>query len=302
MERRRSKRKKMTSAAPSRLVELTLVAYYPTPWKSDAEEVTALDQDRWHPTSKDFYAVAHTPNQGRHNATIVREVNNIRSLVGAIKFEDLHGRRERPNGSIGRLNLISHGGKRGVFGLSGEVRANGNVFCGRGLEDHFLDEVIDEHTLKWFNNEGRGHRDDIRAKLDRGAEFWLFLCSAASVGPCRVLSEKLANTFNVTVRAYNDEVWYYPDHKNAKNQIKCSGDDVACFMGRNLTSIGQDDADKDSKEDDQLEDRKKQGRGYFCHVKVPDAFAGTHMRHAVVISPKNIHEDEEGEEGGEDER
>ena len=280
MERRRSKRKKTTSAAPPHLVEVTLVAYYPSPWKNDAEEVAALAQDRWHPTSKDFYAVAHTPNQGRRNATIVREVNNVNTFFGAIKYEDCDAKKERPNGSIGRLNLISHGGK-GVFSLSGTVRSNGLVFTGRGSENHMIDEMIDDDTLEWFNQDAYGKqcRDEIRAKLNPKAELWLILCNAAGLGPSHNLSRRLAKTFNVTVRAYNKEVWYYPDQANPQNQIRCPIGAIACLNGRNLTSVGRDDPPKEHSE---------KGRGYFCQVKVPHDFAGTHMRNAERISPEDM--------------
>ena len=113
------------------------------------------------------------------------------------------------------------------------------------------------------------------------------MCSGAGLGPSRNLSQDLANTFNVTVCAYNDEVWYYPDHENPQAPIRCSGNDPACLKGRNLTSIGRDEPDKP----------KKKGRGYFCQAKVPDAYAGAHMRDSVKISPRNI---AEGKEDGDD--
>jgi hypothetical protein len=266
MTLKRSKRKKLTSAAPPRLLELTLVASYPTPWKGNpAAELGALAvEGRWHPTSEDFFAVAHTPNGARSNATIVREVNNIDTLIGAITKIPC------PNGGIGRLNLISHG-TDGILSLSGEVRANGYVSIGRGYSNSFEDKRIDEATLEWFNEDGRGriYRDMIRDKLNREAEIWLFMCKSAGIGKPFALARRLANTFGRRVMGYDSEVWYHhPDGK-----LSCAGRGPACIAGRNITSIGKNGT---------------QGLGYFCMVKVPEPFAGRHMAGAKSYDPVKI--------------
>lgn len=272
MSFKRSKRRKMTSAAPPQLVELTLVASFPRPWKSDGEELAAIPiRKRWHPSSVDFYAVAETPNRGRPNATIVREVTDVDSFIGAITCSDLRAKTPRPNGNIGRLNIISHGSS-GVLSLSGRVLANGGVPLGRGSSNPRNDERIDQTTLNWFNEteKGRAYRGLIRAKLNPGAEIWLIMCRSAGIGDSFIVARELAETFGVKVMGYSSEVWYHPDEN-----LVCPVGDPACVGGRNMTSIGENGT---------------KGRGYFCMVKVPDAFAGKHMNEATSYAPQNIKE------------
>jgi hypothetical protein len=247
------------------LVELTLVASYGSPWKGNlaAEIEATATKGKWHPTSIDFYAVAHTPNYGRRNATLVREVNNVDSLIGAITKTPC------PNGGIGRLNVISHG-TDGICSLHGEVRANGYVTIGRGHANPREDERIDGATLEWFNTNdvGRTYRDMIRAKLNSKAEIWLIMCKSAGIGDSFVVARELAETFGVRVMGYNSEVWYHPD-----DGLACPVGVPACVDGRNRTSIGENG---------------KQGRGYFCMAKVPDAFAGKHMSEATHYDPIKV--------------
>jgi hypothetical protein len=277
MEFLRTKRKKHTSVQPPILVELTMVAQFSGPWKvDDPEEVAAIQARRWHPTTMDFEAVANTPNAGFKLATTVQFVRDVDELIGQIYYQNYKAKIVRPNQNLGRVNLISHGGK-GVFALSGQVHTDGSVHLGDGDANPRYDQRIDERTLEWFNTDevGRTYRTMIREKLHPKAEFWLILCNGACVGKSYIAAQELANTFGRTVRAYADEVWCHPDRSGANNHIQCHGGDAACIMGRNMTSIGENGT---------------QGRGYSCQAKVPEAFAGKHMPAAETISPKNIWE------------
>jgi hypothetical protein len=275
MEFQRTKRKKHTSAAPPRLVELTLVARFPDPWKGNMPgAVQAIEEKRWHPTLTDFAAIARTPNKAARPRTTIKYAGDISELVQRLCYFDEESQWPRPNQNLVRVNLISHGGN-GVFALSGEVHTDGRVMLGRGDPNPLLDRRIDERTIEWFNTDPVGlvHRDAIREKLHPTAEFWLVLCNGACLGKSYILAQELANTLGVTVKGYRDEVWCHPDRPAPGNCIRCLPGARACIDGRNLTSIGENG---------------QQGRGYCCWTKVPDAFAGQHMSAAESFPPKQV--------------
>lgn len=275
MEFQRTKRKKHTSAAPPRSVELTLLARFADPWKGNMPgAVQAIAENRWHPTITDFWAIAKTPNRAARPRTTIEKAGDVSELIRRLCYIDEQPARPRPNQNLARVNLISHGGD-GVFALSGEVHTDGRVMLGGGNLNPLLDQRIDERTLEWFNDDPVGlvHRDAIREKLHPTAEFWLVLCNGACLGKSYIVAQELANTFGITVRAYREEVWCHPDLPAPGNYIRCPGNDRACIDGRNRTSIGEDGA---------------QGRGFSCWSKVPDAFAGKHMPAAESFRPKNV--------------
>jgi hypothetical protein len=278
MEFQRSKRRKHTSVAPPRLIELTLVARFQSPWTSESEEAAATQiEGRWHPSIVDFEAVANTPNRGFRYATIVQHVSNVGEMIARIWYKDSDEKNPkipRPNCNLGRLNIITHGDD-GVIALSGTLDRNGKCQLGDGDTNSRYDKRIDARTLEWFNTDevGRTYRDMIREKLHPTAEIWLILCKGACIGRSFELARDLANTFGVSVRGYTKEVWYEPDLASNGTRIVCGDADPACVGGRNRISIGKGGG---------------VGRGYFCMVKVPEAFTGKHMADAETFSVKNV--------------
>jgi hypothetical protein len=167
-------RKKSTPVVLPRSVEVTVVAKFERPWKNDRDEILVLDRGKWHPTSVDFLTVANVPNQIHPKLTDVLQIETLGQLIGALKT-DMNGR-ERPDHTVKRLNIISHG-QPGLVALSGTVAADGRCMLGGGSDDHANDRRIDEFALNWLNNDerGRGFREIARQKLHKDAEIWLIL-------------------------------------------------------------------------------------------------------------------------------
>jgi hypothetical protein len=148
----------------------------------------------------------------------------------------------RRAGSLGRINLFSHG-VAGTVALRGFIRPNdGRVFLADPDPEHpgmprsragdvtLYDDVdlgdyhlLDEAAITWLNSCKKGYllRDKIRRVCEPGggevAELWLVVCHGAggqggTQGPGDNLCNQLASTFQVKVRAYTEAVWYWPDY------------------------------------------------------------------------------------------
>lgn len=106
------------AVAPSRPIELTLVADFPSPWaneKDDTKELAVIAAGTWHPTVDDFQAVAEVPNpkNSKPPRTIVKYISTFGEFLGAFTMP--------PDRSIRRLNLISHA-QSGLVSLGGKLQ------------------------------------------------------------------------------------------------------------------------------------------------------------------------------------
>ena len=170
------------------------------------------------------------------------------------------------------------------------LHTDGRCILGGTASEPREEKTIDERTLEWFNTDdtGRIYRDMIRNVLTEDAELWLILCKGHEIGPSNILSQEFANTFGSVVRAYNEEIRYWPDYDVLKASIKCPPHAKACVNGRNLTSIG---GKKEKRKDGENFGAAKTGRGYFCRAKVPKEFAGEHLKcEDPPIRPTRVYE------------
>jgi hypothetical protein len=268
--------KKKSPGVPPRGSEVTVVANFPRPaaWGTrgspagDAAEVQLMKNKTWHPTIDDFMVVANVPNTGQTRPlTTVFTVNNVGEMLGAILDLDGGGKPRRPKNSIKRLNIISHGiaqiGKPALYGMAGTIKADGSCFINLSVpEDPSNPNApmaggLDESVLFWLDNTAKSLRDDCRSRFREDGEIGLILCNSAGVPlgfSSQLLMPTLGKTFNVRVRGYDDEIVY-------DNTF----DSTPRFHARDLTKIGQGTANPE-------------GQGYFCDVKVGQAFAGLHLQ------------------------
>jgi hypothetical protein len=269
-------KKKKSPVVATRGTEVTVVANFPRPaaWKTrgtaggDAAEIAVMNAKNWHPTTDDFLIVANVPNTGQKKAlTEVFTINNVGELLGAIL--NLKGNTPtRPKNSIKRLNIISHGiariGKPALYGMAGTIRANGDCLLNLSVPETTADPSgplkggLDESVLAFLDSTAKSIRDDCRARFREDGEIGLILCNSAGV-PLGISSQQLmpqlGKTFNVTVRGYDDEIFYDNTFNLTTNR----------FIKRDQTKIGATSSNPT-------------GDGYFCDVKVAKAFAGEHLK------------------------
>jgi peptidoglycan hydrolase-like protein with peptidoglycan-binding domain len=236
--------------------EVSLVATFrrPRAWKTfgtaegDAIELKLLKKGTWHPTSDDMRLVANVPNQGTMRTEVI-DISNMNGLIASI-IKRPNGQ-DRANGSIRRLNIISHGNP-GVIGLTGDVDDDGGIsFRSSGTQDLLDSETLDAFSLSRLNDEGCALRDQARAKFDPAGEIALILCNGG-LGSGLALMQDLSRVFNVRVLGYRDEILFHPQKDRSGTRI----------VQRDLTALGPDSPD---------------GRGYPCIVTVPPELAGTHL-------------------------
>jgi hypothetical protein len=286
---------KSTPSLPPRPEEISLITSYSNPWAGNPRaEYSALNADKWSPHANTFRAVANVPNEvvrkvsGRKTGPDLIRIVDIASLGEMAKaITHLPGGGERPAGSLKRVNLFGHG-NAGLIGLRGRIdpKTHDVYFGDPGPDrrpDVLMSDVdlssswaIDELAIAWLNSCGAGIaiRDRIRRTFcrtaDCKAELWLIVCHGAGgrsgidAGPGSILSNALASTLQMTVRAYSNSVWYWPtvDDKRAR------------ILGETTTSDGK------------TSDR---GPGYYSAENITDPDTkkrlGEHMKNASTFEP-----------------
>ncbi len=271
---------KRSPVVPSRGTEVTLVADFPRPkaWgkrgtkSGDAAEIAVLQAGGWHPTTDDFMQVANVPNTG-HKGKPLTEIIKIKTMgefLGAILGTGAGGKPTRPKHSIKRLNLISHGigepGREPLYGLSGEIKANGDCFLNLSVPENgdpnapMASGGIDQSVLQWLNGSAKSIRDECRERFREDGEIGLILCNGAGA-PLAILASllmpEMGKAFNVRMRGYDEEI-VYDNTFNANS-----------FVSRDLTRI---------------KSQTQSGIGYFCAVPVAKPLAGLHLKFTKDIA------------------
>jgi hypothetical protein len=185
--------------------EISVVATFPKPFKSVAEEVKAMKDDRWEPSTEDFSAVA-----GQQSVT----VDNYLQLL-AVALVD--GNRETTAGSIGRINIFTHSNSD-LIAMRGTISVGG-LTTTVSLE---VPTAISDDTLDALNQPGAtfsiSHKsksisskkytlDDVRKRFAANAVIVLYSCRA---GVSKVFLQRIADTFQVKVRGFDDVIGYFP--------------------------------------------------------------------------------------------
>jgi hypothetical protein len=252
---------KKTPAVPDRGIEVTVIASYPRPraWGAfgtsagDAVEIRLAGAKTWHPTTDNFRIVAGTPNQFKKGLTEVFDISTVGEFIGA--FTQKNGK-DRPAKSVGRVNIVAHGNP-GLIGLSGSLDDAGNVSLANSRRETASDPFapssgggLDASVASWLNGSGKPFRTLARNVLRDDAELHLILCNGG-LGRGLALMQDLALSLNLVVRGFSDAVFCHFTFAGQR------------ILERNITSIGENGS---------------QGKGYQCFVKVPQAFAGDHLK------------------------
>jgi hypothetical protein len=183
--------------------EITVVGDFARPWKGDGEEIAAIVDGRWSPSTADFRMLA--ANSGEVDARIVSSPLALIHLI-----------LDQPLQSIRRLNIVSHGDDGGI-GFSGDIEENGDVLFNVDdvLSIRSLFGLFRTHERDGFNRivevfiEHRGHRRtfvDVWNRFGLDAEIVVYACN---VGVDRELIKAMAHVFQVTVRGFDDALDYF---------------------------------------------------------------------------------------------
>jgi len=196
-------------------LELTLLGNYTNPWKTDPVTEARLamglvpaapggESPHWSPATDTFEASAKAEPAG---AGTIATCANLDDLLNAIV--------QRSDGSIKRINIITHGDSGGI-GIRGEIKATtftdknnaANSFV-PGTVIFTLDRTYLSATLlKGVTGSDVAKRDQARQKFGGGAGIFLYSCNAASDAS---LVKALAEFFKVQVTGFGATVGYFPD-------------------------------------------------------------------------------------------
>jgi hypothetical protein len=234
----KSKRAAKPKAAPTVVArEISVVGSFDNPWKKEADEVDAMSHDRWEPTSDDFRAVA-----GKSSVT-------VDSWKGLMQVILVSADAESAAGSISRVNIFTHANSN-LLALAGHVRpgsatASVTLKVDSAISEETLDQLDSGITINVVSkNEKLAAKkfvmDDVRKRFTKDAVIVIYACHGA-VDTAFV--QRIADTFQVKVRAFREVIGYYPSF---------------------------DDADPAPNRPAKVTNRRKVGVGYNSKVKVDD--------------------------------
>jgi hypothetical protein len=206
----KSKKAAKPQAAPKVAArEISVVASFDNPWKKEADEVDAMSHNRWEPTSDDFRAVAG------------KSAIQVDSWKGLMQLILTSGDAESAAGSISRVNIFTHA-NQDLIALAGHVRPTNAA----PLVDLVVDSAISEETLDQLdsgitmNVDSKNKKlaskkfvmDDVRKRFTKDAVIVIYACHGAVE---TAFVQRIADTFQVKVRAFTDVIGYYPSFDDA---------------------------------------------------------------------------------------
>jgi len=216
--------------------ELSVYGKFDNQWSVE-DEVTAMAKDRWAPTSDDFAAVA-----GQSSL----QVSSWKSLLQVILTR---GDAESAPGSISRINIFTHANSN-LIALSGNVRpssgkADVTLTVSSAISEETLDQLNSGITISVVSKDKKlASRkfvmDDVRKRFTNDAVIVIYACHGA-VDTAFV--QRIADTFQVKVRAFREVIGYFPSYEEG---------DPAAKQAAKVTN------------------RRKVGVGYNSKMKVDD--------------------------------
>lgn len=179
--------------------EITVVGDFPRPWRDVKDEIDALQDDRWFPSTDDFIAV-----EVNSRKTASKKPTKIVGSVEAF----IHLILDQPAGSIKRINIITHGNSNSVA-FSGEIHKDGGVSFDEELDIGVLQALLMHgivykgRTVDW---------KEVESRFGQNAEVVIYACKAAI---SENLLQDLAEFLDVTVKAFDRELHYTFDELDA---------------------------------------------------------------------------------------
>jgi len=233
------KSKKATKAQAQPKVtarEISLVGSFDNPWKKEADEVDAMAHDRWEPTTDDFSAVA-----GRSSV----KVDSWKGLMQVILTS---GGAESATGSISRINIFTHANSN-LIAFAGHVKPGSPAVVTLAVDSAISEETLDQlDSGITINVDSKNTKlaskkfvlDDVRKRFTKDAVIVIYACHGAVE---TAFVQRIADTFQVKVRAFRDVIGYYPSF---------------------------DDADPAANRPAKVTNRRNVGVGYNSKIKVDD--------------------------------
>jgi hypothetical protein len=231
-------KKAVKSPAKTEGREISLVGTFENPW-SQSDEVDAMAHNRWEPTTDDFAAVAGS------------SAIKVDSWKGLMQVILTRGDAESAPASIGRINIFTHANSD-LIALAGRVAPGSGL--GSTSVTLAVNSAISEETLDQLDsgitfsvvskNQKLASKqflmDDVRKRFTKDAVLVIYACHGA-VDTAFV--QRIADTFQVKVRAFTDVIGYFPSY---------------------------DDADPRSGQAAKVTNRRRVGVGHDSRVKVND--------------------------------
>jgi hypothetical protein len=188
--------------------EIIVIATFPRPWPSDAEEINNMQAQTWSPSDVDFNAVAQ---KDKRNATIFT-VKSFGEFLGAIQSV--------PAKSLQRAVVITHA-NAGLIAFSGTVafnqagKTNGSVFLTvSGGVNSPLTGGLDVDALLGLRNDS-SLVNDLRGRFTGKQAEILLVCCHAGQATGLLLLQDLAVTLQATVKSFKDSIFYCPAFRTA---------------------------------------------------------------------------------------
>lgn len=204
--------------------ELASYALFPRPWPSEADEIRALQNGTWRPSSDDFDPIAGSSTSAGGLATrpFSQQISSLAELIQSVLFfapKMVHVFANQPafSARVRRLNLFVYCGRQNLE-LKGTLHTNGMRVSIFGPTLNIDAQVLDKMVVDNVANDPANYSTltTLRQAWANKAEIWLY--SSGGV-PDDTLAQAFATVMGTTVRAFSEPFWVLPQFDALQKKI-----------------------------------------------------------------------------------
>jgi hypothetical protein len=209
----RSKKRQAKPGPKASGREITIVGTFKNPFQSRAEEIKAMKENRWEPSTDDFVDVG--------GKTVRAE--SYTSILTAILVD---GAAETKPDSIARINIFTHANADLIAFLGTITPAGAMTNVSLNVNSSLSKDVLDNlnaagvtFTVNAQTPALKSRKfsiDDVRRRFTKDAVIVIYACKSGLDGS---FVQKIADTFQVKVRGFSDLVGYFPIYDEATSAI-----------------------------------------------------------------------------------
>ena len=216
----KKKRRKASHRKKTRI--LNIVTTFPNPWKGKiTEEIAALSENRWAPSTDDFEALVKDSHPADH----------FYHLIGYIV--------RQPKGSIERINIFTHSNPE-LIAFKGTINPK-TTFAEVLLETQsalsleMLENITSGTYFEVGRKKTRYTMTDIKERFTKDAKVFFYSCKS---GVDTQLLQEFADKFQVTAVGFKDNICYCPKYTARSIDRQYVGIGKSCgSKGSNFTAI-----------------------------------------------------------------
>jgi hypothetical protein len=184
--------KKASQSTKTKVINIATT--FDNPWKGKIkEEIAAIANNRWAPSSDDFRSLVSSPI----------DVNHFHQLIGVIL--------QQPKNSIERINILTHSNPD-LIAFKGDITprstfAEVSLEISSALSLQMLEQITDGTWFQVGKSKTKHTMKDVRSRFRKGAKVFFYSCKSATDPQ---LLQEFADKFQVIAVGFKKNIAFCP--------------------------------------------------------------------------------------------